>query len=110
MENLPKRARGRPRKIPEVPEYRKLAGEVRRLPKGFPPVGVDIPTERTAANRYYADRGRRVVAALSNSEVVRIPHDPVLAAKLRAGMDWITQRTTVAAEIGRMVESDSQIP
>ncbi len=64
----------------------------------------DVPTERTAANRYYAGRGRGAVEAFSKT--VRISHDPVLAARLRTGMDWITKRATVASEIGRMVESE----
>jgi len=71
--------------------------------RGFVPF--DLPTERTAANRYYADRGRGAIEAFSKT--VRIPHDPVLAARLRAGMDWIASRTTVASEIGRMVESEN---
>ncbi len=67
-------------------------------------MGFSVPTERTAANRYYAGRGRGAVEAFSKT--VRISHDPVLAARLRGGMDWITKRATVASEIGRMVESE----
>jgi hypothetical protein len=67
-------------------------------------LGLNVPTERTSANRYYAGYGRGVVEEFSKT--VRIPHDPVLAARLRVGMDWIASRTTVASEIGRMVESE----
>ncbi len=75
------------------------------IPEGIRAIaGFDVPTQRTAANRYYADRGRAAVEAYSKT--VRISHDPVLAARLRVGMDWITHRATVASEIGRMVEGE----
>ncbi len=106
MENFPKTSkRGRPRKIP-APELGDLGRKFRQLPKGAGGFTLfDVPTERTAANRYYADRGRGAVGAFSKT--VRIAHDPALAAKLRVGMDWIANRTTVASEIGRMVESEN---
>ncbi len=101
MENLPKiKKRGRPRKLPEPTHW-----ELPQIPKDVGAlVGFDVPTERTSANRYYAGRGRGAVEAFSKT--VRISHDPVLAARLRVGMDWITKRATVASEIGRMVESE----
>ncbi len=79
-----------------------------QLPKGFEEhLGFNVPTDRTAANRYYAERGRGAVEEFSKT--VRIAHDPVWAAKLRGGMDWIASRITVASEIGRMmVEKPSQ--
>jgi hypothetical protein len=104
MENLPKKKRGRPRKIPESPlgeieqKLRQLPKEARQL------VGVEIPTERTAANRFYADRAREAVGGLSES--LRIPEDPVGAAKFRAGMDWVLKRTTVLTELGRLMVED----
>jgi len=77
----------------------------RQMPKGLSPF--DIPTERTAANRFYADRAREVLPKLS--KILRIDDDPVRAARLRVGVDWILQRTTVLSELGRMmVEEPSE--
>jgi hypothetical protein len=102
MENLPKRSRGRPRKIPEPGfgglERRKLRQRVRDA-RGISPF--DVPTERTAANRFYADRARGALPELSKS--LRVPEDPVLSAKIRVGIDWILGRTTVLSELGRMM-------
>jgi hypothetical protein len=82
--------------------------EVRQMPKegrGFSPFGV--PTERTAANRFYADRARGVLPELSKN--LRIPDDPLLSAKIRVGLDWILGRATVLCELGRMlVEEPSE--
>ncbi|MDP9477234.1 MAG: hypothetical protein M3R38_16405 [Actinomycetota bacterium] len=64
----------------------------------------DAPTERTRANRFYADRAREVLPGLS--EKLRIPDDPVLQAKIRVGLDWISGRTTVLSELGRMMVED----
>jgi hypothetical protein len=70
-------------------------------------VGFDVPTERTSANRFYADRARGVL--LEQSRSLRIPDDPVLAARIRAGIDWLLGRATVLSELGRMmVEEPSQ--
>jgi hypothetical protein len=44
------------------------------------------------------------------SKQVEIPHDPVLAAKTRAGMDWIMSRRTVLAELGRMMDQTGEHP
>jgi len=102
MENLPKPNKGgRPRKIPEAGFGRKfhhMPKEVRGL------VGFDVPTERTAANRYYADKARGILPGLSKS--LQFPDDPVLAAKIRVGIDWIMGRTTVLSELGRMLVED----
>ena len=99
MENLPKtRKRGRPRKLPE-PTH----GELPPIPKDVQALaGLDVPTERTSANRFYADKARGVLPELSKS--LRIPDDPALAAKIRVGIDWILGRTTVLSELGRMME------
>jgi hypothetical protein len=97
MENFPKK-RGRPRKMPvsllaaEIPEAsREYFAEVLR-------------TDRTRANAYYAESARDVVEALSGQ--IEIPQDPVLAAKVRRGMDWILARNTVLTELGRMMDED----
>jgi hypothetical protein len=63
--------------------------------------GFDVPTERTSANRFYADKARGVLPGLSKS--LSIPEDPVLVAKIRVGIDWILGRTTVLSELGRMI-------
>jgi hypothetical protein len=101
VENFPKK-RGRPRKIPDSPMaamgLREMPESVRGLFDGA------HQTERTRANRYYADSAREVVEGLSSN--VSIPDDPVLAAKLRLGMDWILGRRTVLAELGRMLIED----
>jgi hypothetical protein len=104
MENLPKRSRGRPRKIPES-GFGELERKFRQIPKearGLSPF--HVPTERTAANRFYADRARAVLPELSKS--LRVPDDAVLLAKIRVGIDWILGRTTVLSELGRMVVED----
>jgi hypothetical protein len=99
MENFPKKKRGRPRKIPEslVPEIPDTTREV---------FAEAVRTERTRANAFYADSAREVVEALS--EQVQIPENPVLAAKLRLGMDWILARRTVLTELGRMMDEDPE--
>jgi hypothetical protein len=104
MENFPKK-RGRPRKIPES-----LAGSFGLAPPPDIPEPVRemfesrVRTERTRANRYYADGAREVVEELSKQ--ARRPDDPVLAAKLRLGMDWILARKTVLTELGRMMQEE----
>jgi hypothetical protein len=70
--------------------------------------GDALRTDRSRANGYYADIARDVVEGLSKQ--VEIPHDPVLAAKTRAGMDWIMSRRTVLAELGRMMDQTGQHP
>jgi hypothetical protein len=102
MENLPKRkARGRPRKIPEPPfkeighKFRQASEEKRQF------LPFDVPTDRTSANRFYADKAREVLPQLSKS--LLMPHDPVLSAKIRVGIDWVLGRTTVLSELGRMM-------
>jgi len=68
-------------------------------------IGATLVTDRTHANAFYADNAREVVEALS--EQVQMPHDPVLAAKLRLGMDWILARRTVLTELGRMMDGET---
>jgi hypothetical protein len=100
MENFPKR--GRPRKIPQpmaaglkVPDSEPL----REL------IGATLVTNRTHANAFYADTAREVVEELAQQlKELRVPHDPVLAAKQRLGMDWILARRTVLTELGRMMD------
>jgi hypothetical protein len=71
-------------------------------------VGQTLVTDRTHANAFYADTAREVVEALSEqAKQLQMPHDPVLAAKLRLGMDWILARKTVLTELGRMMESEA---
>jgi hypothetical protein len=100
MENFPKR--GRPRKIPrpmaaglDLPEVsdamRETWAEVLR-------------SDRSHANAYYAEIARDVVEGLSKQ--VQMPEDPVYAAKLRLGMDWILARRTVLSELGRMMDGE----
>jgi hypothetical protein len=67
-----------------------------------------LRTDRSRANAYYADMARDVVESLSKQ--VEIPHDPVLAAKTRSGMDWIMSRRTVLAELGRMMDQTGEHP
>ena len=107
MENLPKRLRGRPRKIPKT-DLGEIGRKYRQMPRQAQELSpFDVPTERTAANRFYANRAREVLPQLSKS--LRIPEDPVLSAKIRVGIDWILGRTTVLSELGRMrVEDPSQ--
>ena len=103
MENFPKR-RGRPRKIPgskiKLPgfENREIPDAAREMVVGA------LRTDRTRANAYYADNAREVVEGLSKQ--VEMPENPVLAAKLRLGMDWILARRTVLTELGRMMDRD----
>ena len=100
MENFPK-VLGRPRKIPKT-GFGELERKFRAMPKealGVLPFG--FPTERTAANRFYAERAREVLPELSKN--LRVPDDPVLAAKIRMGADWIMERSTVLSELGRMM-------
>jgi len=104
MENLPKNPRGRPRKIPES-RFAESQRKVRQMPeRARQESPFDAATERTRANRFYADRAREVLPELS--EKLRIPHDPVLQAKIRVGVDWISGRTTVLSELGRMMVED----
>ena len=93
MENLPKK-RGRPRKIPEPmgPEIPDALSEI---------VGSPTKTARTHANAYYADRARGVIEGYV--EQVKIPEDPLRAARIRVGMDWILTKKTVLTELGRMM-------
>src|SRR5829696_8545080 len=113
MENFPKPNKGgRPRKIPRTlgnplgdamadraPEEQNFAREY---------FADALRTDRSRANGYYADIARDVVEGLSKQ--VEIPHDPVLAAKTRAGMDWIMSRRTVLAELGRMMDQTGEHP
>jgi hypothetical protein len=113
MENFPKPNKGgRPRKIPRslgnplgdamadrAPEEQNFAREY---------FADALRTDRSRANGYYADIARDVVEGLSKQ--VEIPHDPVLAAKTRAGMDWIMSRRTVLAELGRMMDQTGEHP
>jgi hypothetical protein len=99
MGNISEKKRGRPRKIPDelipglgLPE---LPAAVREM------YAFSTRTRRHRANLYYADQAREMVKELSKR--VRIPEDPVLAAKLRLGMDWILARQTVLTELGRML-------
>jgi hypothetical protein len=103
MENFPKaKKRGRPRKLPEPMHVGlpPLPEEVRAL------AGFDVPTERTSANRFYADRARGALRELSKT--VRIPDDPVLSARIRVGIEWLLGRTTVLSELGRMMVAEPQ--
>lgn len=104
MENLLKtKKRGRPRKLPEP-----TRGKLPQIPKSVrASMGFDVPTERTSANRFYADKARGVLPELSKS--LSIPEDPALTARIRIGIDWLLERTTVLSELGRMiVEPPSQ--
>ena len=103
MENFPKR-RGRPRNIPE--SLRASFGvESPEIPDAAREMVVGaLRTDRTRANAYYADNAREVVEGLSKQ--VEMPDNPVLAAKLRLGMDWIQARRTVLTELGRMMDRD----
>jgi hypothetical protein len=103
MENFPKR-RGRPRKIPG--SKIKLPGvENREVPDVARQMVIEpFQSDRTRANAYYADNSREVVEGLSKQ--VEMPENPVHAAKLRLGMDWILARRTVLTELGRMMDRD----
>jgi hypothetical protein len=96
MENFPKK-RGRPRKIPEpmVPEMPEATREV---------FGLAMHSDRNRANVHYAEIAEGVVEGLK--ENVSLPEDPVLAARLRLGMDWIADRRTILTELGRMMDED----
>jgi hypothetical protein len=66
-----------------------------------------LGTDRTHANAYYADQARGVIGALQEqAKELQVTQDPVLAAKLRLGMDWILARKTVLTELGRMMDDD----
>jgi hypothetical protein len=110
METFPKKKRGRPRKLPEPPNHERrqqfeaYPKEVREITGAM--VGFTIPTERTEANRYYADRARAAVRSLSQDLAERPLDDPVRTAKLRIGMDWVMERSTVLTELGRMLGDD----
>jgi hypothetical protein len=96
--------RGRPRKIPKS-DLGEIGRKIRQMPRQARELSsFDVPTERTAANRFYADRAREVLPKLSKS--LRIPDDPVLSATIRVGIDWILGRTTVLSELGRMIVED----
>jgi len=104
MENFPKTPRGRPRKIPES-ELGEVGREFGQMPKEARQLlPFDVPTERTHANRFYADRARETLPEMSKK--LRMPHDPVLQAKIRVGMDWVSTRTTILSELGRMMVED----
>ena len=64
-------------------------------------VGSPTKTARTPANAYYADRARGVIEGYV--EQVKIPEDPLRAARIRVGMDWILTKKTVLTELGRMM-------
>jgi hypothetical protein len=103
MENFPKR-RGRPRKIPG-PKIKPLGFENREIPGVARQIVMEpLQSDRTRANVYYADNAREVVEGLSKQ--VEMPENPVLAAKLRLGMDWILARRTVLNELGRMMDGN----
>jgi hypothetical protein len=113
MENFPKPNKGgRPRKIPQSPlnSVGEVLGEEsperQKFAREF--FADALRTDRSRANGYYADIARDVVGGLS--KLVEIPHDPVLAAKTRAGMDWIMSRRTVLAELGRMMDQTGKHP
>jgi hypothetical protein len=94
--------RGRPRKIPDSPMAGMGLPEIPESARGL--FDEALQTGRTRANRYYADRAREVVEGLSGN--VSMPDDPILAAKLRIGMDWILTRRTVLTELGRMMNEN----
>jgi hypothetical protein len=103
MENFPKR-RGRPRKIPG-PKIKPLGFENREIPDVARQMMMEpLQSDRTRANAYYAGNAREVVEGLSKQ--VEMPENPVLAAKLRLGMDWILARRTVLNELGRMMDGE----
>jgi hypothetical protein len=103
MENFPKR-RGRPRKIPGS-KTKPFGFENREVPDVARQMVMEpFQSDRTRANAYYADNAREVVEGLSKQ--VEMPENPVLAAKLRLGMDWILARRTVLTELGRMMDGD----
>jgi hypothetical protein len=111
MENFPKPNKGgRPRKIPRsggnpladvLGEY---SSEKQDFAREFFAEG--LRSDRTRANAYYADGAREVIEAYSKQ--VQDPHDPVLAAKIRLGMDWILARRTVLTELGRMMGGEAK--
>jgi hypothetical protein len=108
MENFPKPNRGgRPRKIPRSPGnplgdvLGEGAPEGQKFAREF--FADAVRTDRTRANAYYAAIARQVIETWSKQ--VQMPDDPVLAAKIRLGMDWILARRTVLTELGRMMDS-----
>jgi hypothetical protein len=110
MENFPKK-RGRPRKIPE-PELGSLGARFSALPDvAREMIEGPLRSDRSRANAYYADQAGAVVEGLSeHAKELRMTQDPVLAAKLRLGMDWILARKTVLTELGRMVDGQPEEP
>jgi hypothetical protein len=102
MENFPKK-RGRPRKIPK-PTAMLAWPDVPNPEPLLELMGAKLVGARTHANAFYADSAREVVEGLSKQ--VQMPHDPVLAANLRLGMDWILGRRTVLTELGRMMDGE----
>jgi hypothetical protein len=105
MENFPKR-RGRPRKIPHHIEGglgAGLGGKDPEILREF--FAQTLGTSRTSANDYYAAMARQVLEGMTQQEV-RIPEDPVRAANIRLGMDWILDRKTVLTELGRMMDGE----
>jgi len=95
--------RGRPRKIPES-ELGDISRKFLQMPKemrGLAPL--DVPTERTRANRYYADKAADLLEDIAHHPAT-FPEDPVYTAKLRTGIDWIRTRRTILAELGRMLD------
>ena len=80
-----------------------MRDKFRQMPKGGSSP-FDVPTERTAANRFYAGEAREVLPELS--KCLSLPEDPALSARLRVGIDWILSRTTVLSELGRMLVED----
>jgi hypothetical protein len=110
MESFPKvrKKMGRPRKIPEPPDFgvAKMSNQDREMLSGS--LGMSFPTHRTQANAHYADKARQVVG-LFIEQGVQIPEDPLRAASIRIGWDWILTKKTVLAELGRMlVEEPTQ--
>jgi hypothetical protein len=109
MENFPKPNKGgRPRKIPAA--VSPLGGALGERPpdeQGYlrEYFADATRTNRSRANAHYAEGARGVVEHLRDR--VELPHDPVLAAKLRVGMDWILARRTVLTELGRLMDSQA---
>jgi len=104
MENLPKRKRGRPKKIPDslpgIPGL-ELPSLLEQTPGVQGLFDWSQSTGRHRANLFYADRAREPVKEMSKN--MSIPEDPVLTARLRTGIDWILERSTVLSELGRLM-------
>jgi hypothetical protein len=87
--------------LEEARLYRQMPKEVQRS------LGFEVPTERTAANRFYADKAREVLSGMSKmSENQHVVGGPVRWAKICVGIDWILERNTVLSELGRMIVED----